>query len=178
MNVQETTDSDAKERVVLHKCDLAIVTDAVDLSNVKKTFLFRSQYCVIINKDNPLSKKDILKFEDYESQRIIGKSSELKYYWQDVNKKMNNKQNYNFIVELNNARLREELVQKNYGIALAWDYTIVNKRQIDNCVIRPLYYEGWGADIYMLEYEAPYKKDNLKIVKDAIKSWITSHAIP
>lgn len=178
LNVQETTDSDAKERVVLHKCDLAIVTDAVDLSNVKKTFLFRSQYCVIINKDNPLSKKDILKFEDYESQRIIGKSSELKYYWRDVNKKMNNKQNYNFIVELNNARLREELVQKNYGIALAWDYTIVNKRQIDNCVIRPLYYEGWGADIYMLEYEAPYKKDNLKIVKDAIKSWITSHTIP
>lgn len=179
LNVQETTDENAKERVVLHKCDIAIVTDAVDLSNVNKTFLFRAQYSVIINKDNPLSQKDILTFEDYKSQRIIGKSSELKYYWRDVNKKINNSDSYNFVVELNNARLREELVRRNYGIALAWDYTVINKQDIDGCVMRPQYYDGWGADIYLLENEIQDngKRKNCEIVKNAIISWITSQTI-
>ena len=177
LNIQEATDEDAKTRLILNQCDLAIVTDAIDLSNVNKTFLFHAQYSVIINKDNPLSQKKVLKFEDFNSQKLIGKSSELKYYCRDVNKKINNNNSYNFVIELNNTHIREELVKKNFGIALVWDYTIIDQRTIDNCVIRPLYNEGWGTDVFLLEANTPSKKENCEIVKKAIMNWILSHSI-
>ena len=55
--------------------------------------------------------------------------------------------------------------------------TIIDQRTIDNCVIHPLYNEGWGTDVFLLESNTPDKKENCEIVKKSIINWILSHSI-
>lgn len=179
INMQETTDQDAKDKLLLQKCDLAIVTDAVDMSNVKKTFLFRSQYCVLINNANPLRRKEYIQAEDYRGQLVIGKGQTLKYYWRDMNFTIRTGSNYAFFVELNNTSLREKLVRMNAGIAVAWDYTLLSRRPVQGCTIRPMYKAGFGCDLYLIEREgemtSPRRLQIVKLVKEEICHWIQSH---
>lgn len=179
INMQETTDQDAKDKLLLQKCDLAIVTDAVDMSNVKKTFLFKAQYCVLINNANPLSRKEYIQAEDYRGQLVIGKGQTLQYYWRDMNFTIRTGSNYAFFVELNNASLREKLVRMNAGIAVAWDYTLLSGRTVPGCTIRPMYKAGFGCNLYLIEREgempSPHKSRIVKLVKEEICHWIRTH---
>lgn len=177
INMQETNEDDAKNRVLLQKCNLAIVTDAVDLSNVKKEFMFRMEYTCIINEANPLSRKEVICAEDFAGQKIIGKSSELGYYLRDTNLRMGEGVHYDFYVEVNNTALRERMVQKNAGIALAWDYTALTQREIPHCVVRPIYHPNWGCSVFMIENASHPSTAQSQIVKEAVFSWIRDRTV-
>ncbi|MGN1382782.1 MAG: LysR family transcriptional regulator [Eubacterium sp.] len=172
----ETTDEDARRKLLLGESDLAIVTDAVDLSNAEKTFLYKTRYCVIMSDQNPLCRKAAVAPEDYRNQRIIGKSQTLKYYWRDMNHTIQLGTDYSFFVELDNAAVREELVRRNEGIAVAWDYNVLKDRPPEGCAIRPMLYEGFGCNVYMLERrENGDRSRKIQIVKESIAGWIRTH---
>ena len=173
------TDQEAKEKLLRQECDLAVVTDAVDLSNVRETFLFKSQYCVLINNKNPLSRKEYIQADDYCGQSIIGKDQTLQYYWRDMNFTIRAGSEYAFFVELNNAAVRERLVQQNAGIAVAWDYTCLSGRNIEGCTIRPMDKEGFGCKIYLIESDRKVTAARARItetVKQEICRWVRERA--
>lgn len=74
----------------------------------------------------------------------------LKYYTRDTGLIINQGFNLEFIIELTNSGVIRNLVEHDVGIALAWDYSILNSFPDQNVVFRPLQYKGWGSDISLI----------------------------
>lgn len=171
LEMQEMTEDIAINELLTQKCDLAIVTDAVNMSKVERTFLFRAQYVSIIDEDNPLSNKEAISSEDYEGQHVVGKSQELSYYDRDMNITYQKGADYRFMTLTNNVKLREEIVRKRHCVAVAWDYTALMHQPIEHCVVRPMLEEGFGCDVYLVK-NPTLKNKKTDIFEHAILNWI------
>lgn len=172
LNIEESSDAQATQNLLLGQCEYAIVTDAVDMGEFDHTFLFHSQYGIFVNRNNPLSQKEVVSFSDIEKEKIIGKSRRLKYYTRDTGLILNQGFNLDFIIELTNSGVIRNLVEHNVGIALAWDYSILNRFSNENVVFRPLQYKGWGSDIYLISNKRKQPNKNMKVFARFLLHWI------
>ena len=69
--VTEGSDLHCEQDVRSGVTDLAITVAPVDESVFEKMSLFSEPVCVLVNRDNPLSKKDTLEFADLKGQKLI-----------------------------------------------------------------------------------------------------------
>lgn len=172
LNIEEASDIQATENLELSQCDYAIVTDAVNVGDFDNTFLFRSQYGVFVNINNPLCRKDVISFSDLERERIIGKSRRLKYYTRDTGVILNQGFKLDFVIELTNSGVIRSLVEHDLGVALAWDYSIMGDLKSNHVVFRPLQYKGWGSDIYLISNKKHSCNKKMRIFYDFLMKWI------
>lgn len=170
----EGTDLTAHDNLLLHHCDLAIVPDSIDVSKFEHSFLFHSQYGVIINVNNPLSKKETVSFEDLSKEKVIGKNRELLYYQSDLDFIRNNGCDVKPIVEVSKNSVARQLVEKNLGIAFAWDYSINNYLSEGKTIFRPLMKKGWGRNIYCIQNKDTLDDKKIIDFKKFLLEWINA----
>lgn len=83
---------------------------------------------------------------------------------------------YSFAAMINNAPMRAELVHRYHGIAVAWDYTALWHQKIPHCVVRPMFQEGFGCDVYLAKAPGT-DSEKIRIFEKAVKRWIQQKVI-
>lgn len=174
LSFQETTDEDAKNRLEVGKCDFAIVSGAVDMSQFQRTFLFLADYVALLSEKNPLAQKEMLSMEDLSGENLLGKSPELRYYERDINWRLHSGADYKFVFESNCLPIKEEMVRRNEGVMLTWDYTAISRQPVEGCVFRQLYQEDFGVNVYLLENPKVHRSADCEIFRDFLLQWISS----
>ena len=172
----EGTDVAARDNLLLHRCDFSIVPDSIDISQFESYLLFHSQYGIIINKSNPLSDKEVISFEDLQTQKVIGKNRDLLYYQQDLSFITRSGCDVDFIAEVSNNFIARELVKRNLGVAFAWNYAI-DLYITDELVFRPLLRQDWGRSIFLVHNSRTELSPQLKAFRDFLLDWVEKHRL-
>lgn len=174
INIEETTDENAKNQLLLNECDFAIVTDAINYRDFNYTKLFHAPYGVFVGKNHPLAQKEKVYCRDLVSERIIGKSTKLKYYSRDVNHMFDQNISFDFRLELTNTGAARNLVRNNIAIAIAWDYTLLSHID-DGIVFCQVEDMCNGMDVYLIEKKNIELTSNKKLFKKYLLDWINQH---
>lgn len=173
----EGTDISAHDNLLLHRCDVAIVPDSIDVKKFSNEFLFHSQYGVIINRENPLSKNEIVSLDDLAKEKVIGKSRELLYYQNDLEFIFNQGCDIDFIVEVSENSVARRLVENNIGVALAWNYAIHDYLDNEKLVFRPLITNNWGRNIYFIQNTDTICDKKINAFRDFLCKWISKRKL-
>lgn len=75
IDITETSNEIAISQLRANDCELAIVQFPNEYPSIKKDLLFRSRFCMVIHKENPLSKLKIFRDPDWDGQKIGGRGS-------------------------------------------------------------------------------------------------------
>ena len=70
--------------------------------------------------------------------------------------------------------LYHEMVRRNEGVMLTWDYTAISRQPVEGCVFRQLYQEDFGVNVYLLENPKVHRSADCEIVRDFLLQWISS----
>lgn len=134
--IVESSSIGCEELVKNEECDLGIVTGPVSDEDFDGTFLFEKPICCIVNKNNPLSKFDIINTEQLKNRKIITMNEKFKIY-------------HNLYKKCRLAKFKPNIVFKVDRMTLITNMVLSNQSVI-----------GVGADLFS---ENPLHND-LKIV--------------
>ena len=151
LSILDTTDEYAMDSLSAGRCDFAIVNGPIDTTRFSATQLFYSRYCLRINKNNPLSTKDSLCFEDFRGQKIIGKGRAYHCFRSNIDRHLLEAGiGVDVPIETPDEELLMQLVERNIGIAATYDFSAINHCG-PNTVIRYLDDTTAGHHIYLVE---------------------------
>lgn len=150
LNIEETTDQDAIDQLMLKKCDFAITTDIMPIHEFEHDFILHAKYGVLVNSEDPIANKNCIGIEDLIGRKIIGKSKKNIYYKRNINAIMKN-HNLNIILEFSNSGVVENLVRNGIGVALTWDYNVNLKNDRSGIVFVPFNDPSLGFDVFLLK---------------------------
>lgn len=150
LNIEETTDQDAVDQLMLKKCDFAVVTDTTPVHEFEHDFILHAKYGVLVNSTDPIASKTCIEIEDLIGRKIIGKSKKNSYYKRNINAIMKN-YDLDIILEFSNSGVVENLVRNGIGIALSWDYNINLKNDTSGIVFVPFKDPSLGFDVFLLK---------------------------
>ncbi len=80
VQISEFTDDDVEELVVNEQADIGLAVEPVDRSKFHVIPFSTEEHCLIVNKSNPLSKKEKISFLDLKKENIIIESKKFKVY--------------------------------------------------------------------------------------------------
>lgn len=136
LQIVESSSIGCEELVKNEECDLGIVTGPVSDEDFDGIFLFGKPICCIVNKNNPLSKFDIINTEQLKNKKIITMNEKFKIY-------------HNLYKKCRLAGFRPNIVFKVDRMTLITNMVLINPSVI-----------GVGADLFS---ENPLR-DDLKTV--------------
>lgn len=170
LNIEETSDSACRSLLELGECDYAIVTDAVSFEPFRADYLFFGRFSAIVSKDNPLSQKEILEFDDIGDQALIGYSRKNLFYQQAAQSVSALGYSFNYKAKVSNLSSAMNLARHNMGITLIWNHGFVERILADSLKVIPIGAADWGCRFYLL-YAAGTSQKKLAF-RESILKWI------
>ncbi|MDR3304470.1 MAG: LysR family transcriptional regulator [Clostridiales Family XIII bacterium] len=80
LDIKEMTDLTSETAIKQNKIDLACVMDIVNSKNIEKVPLFEDEVMVVVRKDNPLAKREVLRFADLDKESFILPPDDFNWY--------------------------------------------------------------------------------------------------
>ncbi len=116
--------------------NIGFAVQPVDDSRFDKIPLTSHQLYAIVNKENPLSKKTVLTYEDLHGQKLIIENNEFKLHQFIMEQCRQRDIEIDLVFETSGLILCHKMVRQNKGISVTVDY-VLNDAQYDNVVAIP-----------------------------------------
>ena len=176
LNIVETTEKDIIEKLEKRYIDTAIITTPLNSEIFSFSYLYSNKNCLVINKDNPLSKKEYISQFDLDKQPIAGKGCAYSCYSSNVKRLFQRNINPQIMLETTNDSLIINMAERNLAIGITLDYNsekIVIKPFKDDNQVRNMF---WVENNYALltKEEQSFRKfllDWIKENKEQLFNW-------
>lgn len=149
LTIEEKNEEYAIHQLMAGKCDFAIVSQYSNYYDFDANHLFHADFGSYLSEDHPLAEYDVLRLEDFNGARFVGKTMDLDYYSQAVADIYKNKLGLDFFLEITNPGKRRDLVREGNFVSCAWNYNVFNDMD-DGVVFRPVPEMGDGIDLYLI----------------------------
>lgn len=173
LSIEEKNEEYAIQQLQDGKCDFAIVSQYSNYHEFQFDHLFYAEFGAYMSADHPLSRKDVLRLDDFSGIRFVGKTMDLDYYSQAVADIYKNKLELDFFLEMTNSGKCRDLVRKGNFVSFDWNYTLFN--HIDDAVIfRSVPEMGDGMDLYLITNKnTRFQKKNAVIFQKFLLEWLS-----
>lgn len=173
--VNECSDQEIQKHVLDGSTDIGLCEGPINNQLFRGHFLHHCRHCLVINKDNPLSKRNSLTFKDLEGEELIFNSTAFSAYDNNMNRCLKN----GFIpkiafhsANLENAHL---MASRGMGVVISVE-DVVEKSHLteifDNLVVVPFAEdEDCFIDIFMILKRDGNIKPEVYLLEQFIKKW-------
>lgn len=152
VHIIESPDAIVKKRLTTNEVELGIISGPVDLSVFQAIPFTRYTPCLVINRENPLAKKEKISFSDLEQQPLALVSREFAFYHLIVNRLVNEGVNLDIMTEAAELDYCHRLAEENEAIAVSCDYVAWANRK-ENTVIRRFEDEDFVCETFIVYLE-------------------------
>lgn len=170
LNIEETSDAACKSLLDLGESDYAIVTDTMNFEPYESDYLFFGKYSAIVSKENKLSEKSVLTFDDIGSEPLIGYSRKNMFYQQASKVITSRGYPLNYKARTSNLSSAIQLARHNIGISLIWNHGFLERMIDDSLCVIPIGEENWGCRFYLLH--SPHIGKQKAVFREEILHWL------
>ena len=170
LNIIETTERDILDKLDQRIIDTAIVTTPPNNDIFTSVYLYSNKNCLVIHKDNPLSKKDEIFEYDLDNQPIAGKGYEYSCYSSNIKRLFQNNINPQIKLETTNDSLIIQMASKNLAIGITLDFIAFNANAKD-IVIKPINGVS-NRNTFWVENNYAILTKEQQIFRDFLLKWI------
>ena len=173
---EEYPDTEIIRHLDENLAEFGILSGPLDRMKYNMHHLFTNSFCLLIHKDNPLSKKEVITFNDLSQNSLVIKgSSQLssKLQFRDFLAE-HTSFSFSAIEEVTDYHVIHELADNNVFIGVSLDY-LVAKYPLSNCVIRPFPGDTPTKPIYLVSRNAFTLSKEAKDFQNYLLAWIEAH---
>ena len=171
LNIVENTEKDIIEKLNKREINTAILSKSIESDIFTSHFLYRNNNCLVINKKNPLSKKDKLSQYDLHNQPIAGKGSNYSCYTSNIARLFQRNINPKIVLETTNDSLIINMAEKNLAIGITLDF-IAHAYKSDNIVIKYFAEDNQYRNIFLVENNYSLLTKEEQIFKVFLLNWL------
>lgn len=164
LSFKEYTDVKAADSVWLGGSDVALVYEPVDEEQFDKTHLNSCELFMVVHKDNPLSKKSVVKIEDIKGEPLVLQNDEFNINRLIVSECEKKSFTPDIVFQSTGICMCNRLCKENKGISVATK-NVINEIKSDDVLLIP-----FAGSPYHLDISAITRKGN--IVTGEMKSFI------
>ncbi|MCR3761417.1 LysR family transcriptional regulator [Clostridium felsineum] len=154
--------------------EIAFLSSPIDTNNFEAKFCTTHKNCLIINKNNPLSKKNHITFEDLRNIPIAVNGREFKTYKTSVNLWLKNGVTPNVLLETSEETLIHEVAKRNLGIGISLDF-LAHGDKNDHIVIRPVPDKSCTKDVYIVKKSGKKLSTEAKCFEKFTLEWLKNN---
>ncbi|MFZ7131109.1 MAG: LysR family transcriptional regulator [Eubacteriales bacterium] len=174
LNFAEITDYPAIEKLKSGEVELALLPGPFDTTVFTGQYLFSHRLCLVINTDNPLSKKDKIRFEDLKDQPMARPSRDYVCYNIHMNQFIQHGVQPLIYLETTNHSIIHSIAEHNLAVGISLDYMAFSDIR-PNTVIRPFEDESCVKTIYIAEKRNSSLSPDAYAFKTFIIEWVNQH---
>ena len=165
LHFDEMPDDEIIHHLNKNYVELALLSSPFDKNAYESELLFESRFCYIINKNNPISQKETLTFNDLNKQQLAikGTNHPLSKYHLSVFSEEGI--DTNAIAEISDSDVIIRLAEENFAVAMTLDY-IAEKINSDKVVIK--YSNHFMKNVYIVNKSNTNLSDEASIFKSCI----------
>ena len=150
LNIVENTEKDIIDKLKKREINTAISTKSLESDSFISNYLYSNNNCLVINKDNPLAKKDKISPSDLHNQPMAGKGSNYSCYTSNISRLFQRNINPKVVLETTNDLLIINMAEKNLAIGITQDF-IVHNYKSDNIVIKSFVENDQQKNVFWIE---------------------------
>ena len=171
LNIIETTEKDIIEKLEKRDIDKAIITRPLDSKLFSYSYLYSNKNCLVIHKDNPLSKKKTISLCDLNNQPIAGKGSDYSCYSTNISNLFQKNINPKIMLETTNDSLIIKMAERNLAIGITIDYLAFASNS-ENIAIIPIEEDIQGRNVFWIENNYAILTREEQIFRNFLLKWI------
>ena len=171
LNIIETTEKDIIEKLEKRDIDKAIITRPLDSKLFSYSYLYSNKNCLVIHKDNPLSKKKTISLCDLNNQPIAGKGSDYSCYSTNISNLFQKNINPKIMLETTNDSLIIKMAERNLAIRITIDYLAFASNS-ENIAIIPIEEDIQGRNVFWIENNYAILTREEQIFRNFLLKWI------
>lgn len=124
LHFDEMPDVDIIKQINKHEAELALLPGPFEHNDYDSTLFFTSKFCYLINKQNPLSQKQQLCFEDLRDQPLAVKSTNHPLSQHHINIFAKEGINPNIFIEICDSEIIKRMAEENLAVGMTLDYLV------------------------------------------------------
>lgn len=177
LNIMEYPETLIEYMLKEEQIEIAFLSAPVDATNFEANFCVSHKNYLIINKNNPLAKKDCITFEDLRDVPIAVSGREFNTYNNSINLWLKNGVTPNILLETSEVRFIHEVARRNWGIGIILDFIAYGDKSADT-VIRPVPGESCGKDVYLVKKVGSTLSKEAQCFEDFTLEWLKNNHSP
>lgn len=171
LNIIEATEKDIIEKLEKRDIDVAIITKPLSSDTFSSSYLYSNKNCLVINKNNPLSKKNKISQCDLNNQPIAGKGASYSCYSTNISKLFQRNINPKIKLETTNDSLIIKMAERNIAIGITLDYIAFDYKSED-IVIKSFEEYCSLRNVFWIENNYAILKQEEQIFRKFLLKWI------
>lgn len=174
LNIVENTEKDIIDKLKKREINTAILTKSLESDSFSCNYLYSNNNCLVINKNNPLAKKDKISSSDLHNQPIAGKGSNYSCYTSNISRLFQRNINPKIVLETTNDSLIINMAEKNLAIGITQDFIAFNYKS-DDIVIKSFVEDNQNRNIFWVENNYCILTKEEQDFKIFLLNWLEEH---
>ena len=160
------------DKIILEQLDhadieMAIISGPLDQSKYEFQPLFSDIFCLVINKEHPLAKKDFIKISDLNHIPLAIKDMHNQTSINQFAEFQKNNITPDIILETSDSHLIHSMAENNYAIGMTLKY-LADKIRSENIVVRPFEKNCFTKTLYLVKNKNYILSKEAEPVYDAL----------
>lgn len=163
MQIREYPENMILERLDKSKVEVAIVSGPLDEIDYDIIPIFTVPYCLVINKEHPLAKREYIKLEDLNDEPVAVKDIQSRISAIQILELGKHGSTPDYILESSDAHLIHSMAENGAAIAVTLTY-LADKIKSDAVVVRPFKDDIFTKTLYLVKkknYVMSYEGEHL-----------------
>lgn len=161
LSIEELPDADVLAKLDRNEVETALLPGPLNSTKYRLYPLVTNRLCLLINKQNPLSKKEILSYPDLKDQLLVVKNRNQFASTVHMNELLSHGVNPQLIAEVSDYHIIHEMSEKGYAVGMTLDY-LAQSKKFHHTVIRYMENDGFTKSMYLAVCQ------DIKISKEAL----------
>jgi len=171
LNFVEFPDRPIETMIREEQVELGFLPAPIDANIFDAQFCTSHRHCLVINKQNPLSKKVFITYQDLKDVPIAIKGREFTAYNNNINRFIKAGVNPNILLETSEEKIIYEVAEKNMGIGVLLDFIAYGDKRKDT-VIKPFADKECVRDVYLVGKKSKELSNDAACFKIFTLRWI------
>lgn len=172
LNIVEFPDKPVEKMIQDDEVELGFLSSPLNSTMFDAEYCTSHRYCLIINKDHPLSLKNAISYRDLENIPLAIKGREFSAFFTNINRFIKSGITPKILIETSEEEIIYEFARRNDGIGVTLDF-LACSNQDSNTVIRPFQDNECIRDIYLVKKSGKLLTKEALFFKEFTLNWLT-----
>lgn len=174
LNIVEYPDNPIISMLREEQIELAFLPAPIDNTGFDASYCSTHNHCLIINKQNKLSKKAEIEYEDLKNVPLAIKGREYIPYSNNINRFLKNGVTPDIMLETSDDHLIHEIAKRNLGIGVSLDCIAFDDLN-DDIVMRPFADKNNVKDVFLVTKKGKNLSKEALAFRNFTQDWLGSH---
>lgn len=171
ISMNEGTDHEITSHIRNGERDIGFCVGPIDTSSFDAVYVYSRKHCLVVNKENRLSRKKSVTWADLKGEPVIFESKEFSAYNNNLNRCLKAGFEPQIVFCAGDVRYAHQLAEENVGIAISVE-DMIQEEMLKNSVKIPFSEPDCTMDIYMITQKNKSGREEVEALVEYVRNWI------